>query len=114
MAGGISTALGAKSIRGGQKLNDATQESPWVRRLVIGTGLFYFALFLLLPLSQPPLLTLKPSHVTVAFAIAAAIAHRCCCPSLMILLFLPLLLCCHQSLLPLPWMSPLSSLPPLP
>ena len=50
MAGGIATALGAKSIKGGQKLNDATQESPWVRRLIIGTGLFYFALFLLLPL----------------------------------------------------------------
>lgn len=51
MAGGISTALGAKSVRSGQKLSDATQESPWVRRLVIGTGLFYFAIFLLLPLA---------------------------------------------------------------
>ena len=52
MAGGISTALGAKFIRGDQKINDATQESPWVRRLIIGTGLFYFALFLLLPLGS--------------------------------------------------------------
>lgn len=52
MAGGISAAIGAKSIRGNQKLNDATQESPWVRRIIIGTGLFYFALFLLLPLGS--------------------------------------------------------------
>jgi sulfate transport system permease protein len=52
MAGGISAAIGAKSIRGNQKLNDATQETPWVRRIVIGTGLFYFALFLLLPLGS--------------------------------------------------------------
>ncbi len=52
MAGAISAAIGAKSIRGNQKLNDATQESPWVRRIIIGTGLFYFALFLLLPLGS--------------------------------------------------------------
>ena len=52
MAGGIATALGAKSIKSGQKANDATQESPWVRRLVIGTGLVYFFLFLLLPLGS--------------------------------------------------------------
>ena len=52
MAGGISTALGAKSVRSGQKVNGATQESPWVRRIIIGTGLFYFALFLLLPLGS--------------------------------------------------------------
>lgn len=52
MVGGISTALGAKSIRGNQKVSDATQESPWVRRVIIGTGLLYFALFLLLPLGS--------------------------------------------------------------
>lgn len=52
MAGGIFTALGAKSIRGNQKVSDATQESPWVRRVIIGTGLLYFALFLLLPLGS--------------------------------------------------------------
>lgn len=50
MAGGIATALGAKSIRGNQRINTATTESPWVRRLIIGTGLFYFTIFLLLPL----------------------------------------------------------------
>ena len=50
MAGSITTALGAKSIRGNQRINTATTESPWVRRLIIGTGLFYFTIFLLLPL----------------------------------------------------------------
>jgi sulfate transport system permease protein len=50
MAGGIATALTAKSVRGQQKISGATQESPWVRRVLIGTGLLYFALFLLLPL----------------------------------------------------------------
>ena len=52
MAGGIATALTAKSVRGQQKISGATQESPWVRRLIIGTGLLYFALFLLLPLAS--------------------------------------------------------------
>lgn len=52
MAAGIATALGAKSVRSGQKQNSATQEAPWVRRLLIGIGLFYFALFLLLPLGS--------------------------------------------------------------
>lgn len=50
MAGGIATALTAKSVRGQQKISGATQESPWVRRVLIGAGLLYFALFLLLPL----------------------------------------------------------------
>ena len=50
MAGGISTAIDAKSIKCNQKLIDATQESSWVRRLLIGVGLCYFFLFLLLPL----------------------------------------------------------------
>lgn len=50
MAGGIATALGAKSARGQQRVNSATTESPWVRRLIIGTGLVYFTIFLLLPL----------------------------------------------------------------
>ena len=52
MAGGIATALTAKSVRGQQKISGATQESPWVRRVIIGTGLLYFALFLLLPLAS--------------------------------------------------------------
>ena len=52
MAGGIATALNAKSIRGQQKTSSATQESPWVRRVVIGIGLLYFFLFLLLPLGS--------------------------------------------------------------
>ena len=52
MAGGIATALTAKSVRGQQKISGATQESPWVRRLIIGIGLLYFALFLLLPLAS--------------------------------------------------------------
>lgn len=50
MAGGIATALGANSARGQQRVNSATTESPWVRRLIIGTGLLYFTIFLLLPL----------------------------------------------------------------
>jgi len=52
MAGGIATALTAKSVRGQQKISGATQESPWVRRVIIGIGLLYFALFLLLPLAS--------------------------------------------------------------
>ncbi len=52
MAGGIATALTAKAVRGQQKISGATQESPWVRRVIIGTGLLYFALFLLLPLAS--------------------------------------------------------------
>lgn len=52
MAGGIATALSAKSVRGQQKISGATQESPWVRRFIIGAGLLYFALFLLLPLAS--------------------------------------------------------------
>jgi sulfate/thiosulfate transport system permease protein len=30
--------------------NAATRESPWVRRLILGTALSFFALFLLMPL----------------------------------------------------------------
>jgi sulfate transport system permease protein len=50
MAGGIVKARFPKKTRNNQRLNGATTESSWVHRTIIGAGLLYFALFLLLPL----------------------------------------------------------------
>ena len=66
----VAAALNGRPDARRYEANAATRESPWVRRLILGTALTFFALFLLMPLIAVFAEALRKGWLTYVTALA--------------------------------------------